>query len=915
MMNEVLMNNEYDVLVVGGGIAGMESSLSLAEMGMKVCLVEKEPSIGGKMILLSKVFPTLDCASCISTPKMGEVSHHPNIDMKVYSEVEGIEKDEDGNFVATVYHKPTYVDPAKCTGCSDCERACTVGIPDEYNFDMGSRRAAHIAFPQAIPKKAVISCSGISPCSATCPAGVKPHGYVSLVRNGRWDEAFHLHMEDVPLVGSLSRACYAPCEGECTRTDVDGSVPIRGIKRTMADAYYRKFAEPEYGPVEDRKGKKIAVVGSGPSGLTASYHLAREGYDVKIFEEKTVSGGMLRLAIPEFRLPGYIVDRDIKNITALGVEIETSSPVTSVKKLKDDGFDAVYIAAGAKEPRYMGIEGEDLAGVMDCMTFLEHVNCGDAHDLTGKTVVVIGGGNSAMDPARSAIRLGAKEVHIMYRRSLGEMPAHDFEIKAAQEEGVNLELLTNPVRFMGENGKLNALECIKMELGEADDSGRRRPIPIEGSEATINPDLVVLAIGLSPTTTHFGKELDLNRNGTIVSDERTLLTGLDSVFAGGDVATGPSMIVNACGQGRRAAFFIDKQLSGADLSKEVFFMDEERQLAEKQKVLSKIADLADRPAKELPELPAKEAIKSFTSTEHTMTKAEAQYGASRCLDCGDCCKCGECIKACPADAIDLNAKGRTEKYKASSVIVSTGFDLFKAEKKPLLKYNELSNVITSMQMDRLLAPTRPYNSLIRPSDGKIPQNVAFVLCTGSRDHKAGNRLCSRVCCMYSIKQAQLVMGTLPLADVTIYYIDIRAFGKGFEEFYQQSIDMDVEYVKGKIAAIEDGKDGSVVVQYEDFAEGKGMVKREHDLVVLSVGMLANQEYNSLFKGLNLEADEYEFVNEVSENLNPGKTSIEGVFVAGTAAGSRDIPDTILHSGAAASQAAVYVVQRRKSNDK
>jgi heterodisulfide reductase subunit A len=718
-------------------------------------------------------------------------------------------------------------------------------------------------------------------------------------------------MEDVPLVGSLSRACYAPCEGECTRSDIGGSVPIRGIKRTMADAYYRKHGEPEYGPPEERKGKRIAIVGSGPSGLTAAYHLGRQGYDVTIFEAEKVAGGMLRLAIPEFRLPGHIVDRDIKNITALGVEIKTSYTVSSLLKLKDEGFDAVYVAAGAKEPRYMGIEGEELTGVIDCMTFLEQVNCGDAKDLTGKTVVVVGGGNSAMDPARSAIRLGAKEVHIMYRRSMGEMPAHDFEIKSAQEEGVQLKLLTNPVRFMGTNGKLNSLECISMELGEADQSGRRRPVPVEGSEAILNPDLVVLAIGLSPTTTNFGTELDLNKNGTVKSDKRTLLTGIDSVFAGGDVATGPSMIVDACGQGRRAAFFIDKHLSGANLDKEVFFMDEERQQADKQKVLANVSDMSERPAMELSELPASEAVKSFAATEHTMSKAEAQYGASRCLDCGECCKCGECVKACPAFAIDLNAKGRTEKYKATSIIVATGFDLFDAAKKPLLKFKELSNVVTSMQMDRMLAPTRPYNALMRPSDGKVPKNVAFVLCTGSRDHKAGNRLCSRVCCMYSIKQAQLVMGSLPMGEVTIYYIDIRAFGKGFDEFYEQSKDMDVEYVKGKVAAIEDGTDGSVIVTYEDFAEGKGLVKREHDLVVLSVGMLANQEYKELFPQLDLDADDYKFVKEVSENLHPGKTNIEGVFVAGTAAGSRDIPDTILHSGAAASQAAVYVVQRRK----
>ena len=226
---------DYDVLVVGGGIAGMESGLTLGDMGYKVLLVEKEVSIGGKMILLSKVFPTLDCSSCISTPKMAATAHHPNLTVLTYSEVEGIVRKDDGTFAVRLLKKPTFVDPAACTGCGDCELACTVAISDKFNADLVATRAAHIAFPQAVPKKAVIERAGSSPCNFTCPAGVKAHGYVSLVRSGKYEEAFRLHMEDAPLPGSLSRACYAPCEGQCTRDEVEGKVPIRGIKRFMVD--------------------------------------------------------------------------------------------------------------------------------------------------------------------------------------------------------------------------------------------------------------------------------------------------------------------------------------------------------------------------------------------------------------------------------------------------------------------------------------------------------------------------------------------------------------------------------------------------------------------------------------------------------------------------------------------------------
>ena len=383
---------EYDVLVVGGGIAGMESGLTLGDMGYKVLLVEKEVSIGGKMILLSKVFPTLDCSSCISTPKMAATAHHPNLTVLTYSEVEGIVRKDDGTFAVRLLKKPTFVDPAACTGCGDCELACTVAISDKFNAGLVATRAAHIAFPQAVPKKAVIERAGSSPCNFTCPAGVKAHGYVSLVRSGKYEAAFRLHMEDAPLPGSLSRACYAPCEGQCTRDEVEGKVPIRGIKRFMVDHYYERHPEPEYGPPETRNGKTVAVVGSGPAGLSAAYFLARRGYGVTVFEGGPEAGGMLRHGIPPFRLPKELVDRDIRNVTALGVEIRTGTPVGSIASLNDQGFDAVFLAVGTMEGQGMKVPGRELSGVIESMELLATGNAGGKMDLSGKRVAVIGGG-------------------------------------------------------------------------------------------------------------------------------------------------------------------------------------------------------------------------------------------------------------------------------------------------------------------------------------------------------------------------------------------------------------------------------------------------------------------------------------------------------------------------------------------
>jgi len=425
----------FHVLVIGGGIAGMEAAITLGDMGYKVLLVEKEPSIGGKMILLSKVFPTLDCASCICTPKMAATAHHPNITLMTYTEVKEVEKKPDGSFSVRLLKKPRYVNESACTGCQQCEKACPVMVPDEYNYGLTVRKAAYIPYPTALPKVAVI-------------------------------------------------------------------------------------------------------------------------------------------------------------------------------------------------------------------------------------------------------------------------------------------------------------------------------------------------------------------------------------------------------------------------------------------------------------------------------------------DLDNCILCGACERVCPAECIDFTQTAQEIEYTVGSVIISTGFKLFPAELKFHYGYGRFKNVITAMQMDRLLSPTRPFNTILRPSDGKIPDNIAYILCTGSRDHTLDNILCSRVCCMYSIKQAQLLMGALPLADITIYYIDIRAFSKGYEEFYEQAKAMGVYFVKGKVAKIEEKENGNLVLHYEDIENGGKTMQAEHDLVVLAVGLLPTPEIAGIFKD-GLEIDDYQYIKEVDEDLYPGKTSIDGVFVAGAASAAMDIPDAILHSDASASLAAAHVEKLRR----
>jgi len=276
------------------------------------------------------------------------------------------------------------------------------------------------------------------------------------------------------------------------------------------------------------------------------------------------------------------------------------------------------------------------------------------------------------------------------------------------------------------------------------------------------------------------------------------------------------------------------------------------------------------------------------------------------IDIDQCILCGACERVCPADAIDFTQEPEDITMRVGAVILATGFSLFQAGKKKEYGYGKFRNVIHAMEMDRLLSPTRAYNTVLRPLDGKVPENIAYVLCTGSRDISMDNPICSQVCCMYSIKQAQLLMGALPLADITLYYIDIRAFGKGFEEFYQQSKDMGVQFVKGKIAKIEERENGDLGLFYEDIEHMGESKEAQHDLVVLSVGILPGTDLRSVFEDLRLELDPSGYIGQPDELVHPGRTSVAGVFVAGTASGPMDIPDSILSAGAASAEAASYL---------
>ncbi len=901
-----------NVLVIGGGIAGMQAALEIADAGKTAYLVEREPSIGGHMAKFDKTFPTLDCSACILTPKMVSVGQHENIKLYTYSEVEEV-SGYIGNFDVKIKRKPRYVLEDKCTGCSECIKGCPVTMPNDFECGMMERTAIYRSFPQAVPNVFVIHKEGFSPCRNACPAGLNAHGYVKLISAGKFEEAFKLIMEKVVFPASLGRACPAFCERECTRDLAGGHIQIRALKRFVADWYYQNIGEKlPVEPMEKKEDKKVAVVGAGPAGLACAYYLAVQGYPVTVFEALEKPGGMLRYAIPEYRLPNSLVDKEIEFIKQAGVEIVCNVPVgqggKSIEGIFKEGYQALFLAIGAHKDRTMGIPGEDLEGVHTSIKFLKRVNSGESVKL-GNRVFVVGGGNSAIDAARVALRLRSEDVTILYRRSRVEMPAFPEEIEAAEAEGVKIQILTNPVAFHGEKGRLKEVECVKMELGEPDESGRRRPIPIEGSNFKMTADDVILAIGQMPESQVLEQEgLEINRDGTLWVDPETLATNREGVFAGGDATKGPSTIVEAIGLGRRASEYIRRYVEGEELKARPY---EEHWLetVDKEEVLKKRSFTVTLPTKLSERLP-QERIKDFGEIEAPMSEDEAVNEGKRCLDCAGCCECRQCELLCEAQAIDHYMKEETIEVKVGSIVVATGFKTFDPTSLVQYGYKRFPEVYTSIEFERLNNAAGPTEGEIKMKDGRVPEKVAIIHCVGSRDENT-NRYCSRVCCMYSMKFAHLVREKTG-AEVYEFYIDIRSPGKMYEEFYNRLQEEGTHFIRGKVAEITDvalspEENGRLVVVAEDTLAGK--VRRVPvDMVILSVGLQAAHGAEEIAHLVGISQDQDGWFIELHPKLAPVSTASDGVFIAGCCQGPKDIPDTVSQAAGAAAEALSLIMR-------
>jgi len=469
-----------------------------------------------------------------------------------------------------------------------------------------------------------------SPCQHTCPVGLDIPGYISLIKEGRFAEAYKLIKRRNPFPSICGRVCHHPCESKCNRAQIDEPLAINDLKRFVAD--YALEQGIEYVPlVKERKKERVAIIGAGPAGLSAAWDLAVEGYQVTVFEALPVAGGMLAVGIPEYRLPREILRKEVQEVEKLGVDIRLNTPINDIDSLFKEGYQAVFIAVGAHRGVKMGIPGEDLRGVYDAIEFLKEVNLGKEIQV-GKKVAVIGGGNSAIDAARVALRKGAEEVHLFYRRERKDMPAIAEEIVAAEEEGIHFHFLTIPTKILGRDGKVVGLECVRMELREFDRSGRKTPYPIEGSEYRVDIDTVIEAIGQKPDTSFLERSgIKLGRGGVVAVDRRTLATDREGVFAGGDAVTGPRTVIEAIAAGQRAASSIKRFLQGKKLSPLV-----ERDSYEPIDIPSQPPseeEIKEKARVKAGKISMSERRTSFKEIVFSYTPEQAREEASRCLRC------------------------------------------------------------------------------------------------------------------------------------------------------------------------------------------------------------------------------------------------------------------------------------------
>lgn len=641
------------VCVIGATPAGIAATNKLGEMGIQVTLIDSAPDLNEKLASDTWRMPSGVTFNYAQRPGLLRIMRNPRIRLLLPASVGSIKHTPQG-FSIRYTKAAVYVDADKCTLCGLCEKNCPAIRPD-------GTRALRYGGRYELPGRPVIDKRKTPLCQANCPLGVNVQGYIALAQAGKYAEAIELIRKDNFLPAICGRICTNPCEAACRRNEVDQPVAIRDIKRFLADLDLGSHKRP-LPEIKARREQKVAIIGSGPAGLSCAYHLAIEGYKVSVFEKLPVLGGMLSVGIPAYRLPKDVINAEIQVMRDMGVEFQTGVEAGrdfTISQLRAQGFKAFFMGPGLQKCKALGIPGEDLEGVVPGVEYLRDINLGAQIPL-GNRVAIIGGGSVAVDAARTVLRNGSQRPVIIYRRSENEMPAIREEVIECREEGIEIMPLTNPSRIVGGNGRVQGVECIKMELGEPDAGGRRRPIPIAGSEFVMEVDAVIPAIGQEtdwgPLTEECG--FQSTDHGTIQVNQPTRNS---DIFVGGDAVTGPSTVVSAMASGRSTAFAIHRFLSG------------------------EISDRSSHSRPELdfprirPETPCVPRVVKEHSpdscnglsveVDHGLTEDQVLSEASRCLQCGVCSDCRQCAEVCPAAGAISHIDDSTEGIEHAGVVI------------------------------------------------------------------------------------------------------------------------------------------------------------------------------------------------------------------------------------------------------
>ncbi len=836
---------------------------------------------------------------------MVSVGRHENISLLSYSQVENV-SGYVGNYQVRVRRKARFVDESQCTGCGKCAEVCPVDVINTFDKGLSMRKATYRHSAQAVPGAYVIEKRGIAPCRAACPTDQRAQGYIALIKQKRYADAYWAIRREHPFPSVCGRVCNRRCEEQCSRGQYDEPVSIMKLKWFVADwAYAHREELPNlrdkslvgtpFSHTPTPTGKQVAIIGAGPAGMTAALDLVRIGHHATVFDSLPIAGGMMRVGIPPHRLPYDRLDWEIQQVIDEGVEMKLSTRIYDIPKLFEDGYDAVVIATGAHSAWKLNIPGTEHPDNWLSLDLLRRACLGEQIDLSGRDIAVIGAGDVALDAARVSIRLGQPKVKIVCRG----MRAAFNEIDEATKEGV--QIIRNRVfkEVVVKRNKIVGLKCVEAKVG-AIVNGKRQVEEIPGTEHVIPCDLVIWAVGQQPDFSFLPEGSRIRKLSSMgLETDEEMMTSMPGVFVAGDVRRGTTFfVVDAIGEGHHVARCIDRYLRGPDGIQEpprlpiaTFTKEEVTQKME-------IGWAADHGRAKTRTIPPEERANNFKEVDLALTEEEALAEAERCLRCGICSECLECLSACERGAINHDMKDSFVDLTVGTIVLATGFKDFDASRIHELGYGQLDNVITSMEFERLINASGPTSGKVTLKNGLAPKRVAIVHCVGSRDEKY-NEYCSRACCMYSLKLAQLVHDYMD-AEVHEIYRDMRTFGKDYEEFYNRTKKKGIHFYHGHVKGIE-ATDRHLIVRWdESFYNQPDHI--EVDMVILSTGFEAQADAAQVASLFGVSRSPDGFFLEKHPKLAPVETATEGIYVAGACQAPKDIPDTVAQAGGAAAAA-------------